>query len=68
MYITVKIRWKISGNLDDIKLPLNNLPNKDIIIPGVISFNENSLEFGNETIPGLTYHITNPVQFWTPPV
>jgi len=59
-YQTTSIRWKISGNLDD--LPNEKLPVK--FMPGIITANKKSVELGNEELPGLKEYITDYKRFW----
>jgi hypothetical protein len=63
LYQTVKIRWKITGKLEDeFGLPDINTPVR--LYTGVLTANRMSTELANETLSGITEYITDYKRFW----
>lgn len=63
LYKTVKIRWKITGKLDDeFGLPDTNTPVR--LYTGVLTSNRLSTELANEELSGITEYITDYKRFW----
>lgn len=63
LYRTVKIRWKISGKLDDeFGLPNINTPVR--LYTGVLTANRLSVELADEVIKGLKEYISDYKRFW----
>lgn len=63
LYNVVKIRWKITGKLDDeFGLPEINTPVR--LYTGVITANQLSVNLANEQLSGLTEYITDYKRFW----
>ena len=63
--VLVRIKWKITGNLEDVFVPINTGSVlgggglEEIRVPGVLTENESSVIFGSERIPALKTYITN---------
>lgn len=63
LYQTARIRWKITGKLDDeFGLPDGNTPVR--LYTGVITANRLSTDLANEHLSGLTDYITDYKRFW----
>lgn len=57
MYVAVKLPWRITGDLQDIKI--NNA-----VIPGVISHNKDAIKQTLTTIPQLATHLADFTEYY----
>lgn len=65
LYQVIRIRWKISGLLEDeYGLPNINTPVR--LYTGVLTANRLSVEFAEDEMPGIGQYITNYQRFWEP--
>jgi len=65
LYQTVKIRWKVSGRLEDeYGLPNGNTQIR--LYTGPLTANRLSVEFADELLPGIASYITDYTRFWEP--
>lgn len=63
LYQVVKIRWKITGKLEDeFGLPNINTPVR--LYTGVLTANQLSVELADETMKGIKEYITDYKRFW----
>ena len=63
LYKTLALKWKISGQLDDVAGPPSiNTPTR--LYTGVMTANQMAVVAGNEVLPGLVDKLTNLQQFY----
>lgn len=63
LFVKTTIDWIIRGKLEDVVLTLPS--GQNILIKGVISQNKELLSLAEETVPGITNHLRNYMEFWS---
>ena len=57
LYLAVKFKWYITGNINDVR-------QGNISIPGVPSNNYKELQTAEKTVPGITSYLTDTLQYY----
>lgn len=57
LYRQTLLQWKISGALDD------TVVNGGMVVPGIVTFNQNSIYSASKIIPSIYQYLTNLTQF-----